>query len=193
VTKEIDATFVHYSTDYVFSGDRPDGYTESDTPGSAVNSYGESKLAGEVALQTSGARFYLLRTAWLYGAGGKNFVDTMLRLASEREELRVVNDQYGSPTYTRDVANATRELLTNFQPGIYHITNNGTATWYDLAKEACALAGAEVMVVPITSAEYPLPARRPQYSVLKNTGGPALRDWRDALKEYIKEGNEKSL
>lgn len=200
--KEIDATVVHYSTDYVFpsfakasegevrlwdSNGKFLGFPEDYPPGPAVNAYGESKLAGEEALQKSGARFYLLRTAWLYGAGGKNFVDTMLRLAAERPELRVVNDQYGSPTYTRDVAHATRQVLAGFEPGIYHATNSGTATWYELAKAACALAGKTVAITPITSAEYPLPARRPQYSILKNTKGPALRDWQEALKEYIKE------
>lgn len=185
--KAVGATVVQYSTDYVFSGDKEDGYVEDDELGPAANVYGESKLAGERALQESGARFYLLRTAWLYGPGGKNFVDTMLRLSLERPELKVVNDQHGSPTFTRDLAAATRILFDQHEPGIYHATNSGIATWYELAKAALELAGRSTTVTPITSAEYPLPARRPRYSVLKNTRGPQLRDWREALKEYVNE------
>ncbi len=183
----VDATVVHYSTDYVFAGDNPSGYREDDQPGPPVNVYGESKLAGEQALQQSGTRFYLIRTAWLYGSGGKNFVDTMLRLGQEKPALRVIYDQYGSPTYTRDLAAATHVLLQNYDPGIYHCTNSGTTTWHEFAMEIFKAARMPVTVQPIPSIEYPVPAKRPAYSVLLNTKGPPLRDWREALKEYIKE------
>lgn len=187
--KEIDATLVHYSTDYVFKGDNASGYRESDPPGPAVNVYGESKLAGERALVGSGARFFLVRTAWLYGAGGGNFVDTMLKIAENKEEVRVVNDQHGSPTFTRDVARATRQLITDetFTPGIYHVVNAGVATWYDLAVEIMELADKSTLVVPVSSAQFVRPAVRPAYSILRNTRGPKMRAWREAVKEYIKE------
>lgn len=185
--RESGATVVHYSTDYVFSGQKADGYAEDDQSGPAVNVYGESKLAGEQALQKSGARWYLLRTAWLYGPGGKNFVDTMLRLGHERPELRVIHDQHGSPTYTRDLAAATRTIITGYEPGIYHVTNSATATWYEFAVKIFELTDNPIPVTPITSAEYPLPAKRPTYSMLQNTKGPEVRDWQEALKEYIKE------
>ena len=185
--KKVGATMVHYSTDYVFSGEQATGYAEDDVPDQPVNVYGESKLAGEVALRESGVPFYLVRTAWLYGPGGKNFVDTMLRLGAERPELKVIYDQQGSPTYTRDVAAATRTLLENHEPGIYHLTNSGTASWYEFAVTIFKLAGMAVTVTPITSAEYPLPATRPRFSALHNTKGPTLRDWREALAEYLAE------
>lgn len=187
VARDLDATLVHYSTDYVFSGDTKGGYEEEDVPAGAINIYGESKLAGEIALRESGPRFYLVRTAWLYGMGGNNFVDTMAALAETKPELRVVNDQYGSPTYTVDVASATRLLLTGtkYSPGIYHSVNTGVATWYELAQEVLSLLGKSVVLTPVSTTEYPLPARRPHYSVLKNTKGPRMRSWQQALREYI--------
>ena len=183
--QEVGARVVHYSTDYVFPGTNGDGYAEDDQPGPPVNVYGESKLAGEQALRESGVTWWLIRTAWLYGPGGKNFVDTMLRLGKEKPELRVIADQYGSPTYTRDLAAATRQLITNFPPKVYHLTNSGTTTWYEFASTIFQLTHNPIPVMPITSAEYPLPARRPASSVLKNTRGPAVRAWPAALQEYL--------
>lgn len=190
--KEIGSTLVHYSTDYVFGGDNSSGYREDDQPGPAMNVYGESKLAGEQALAPSGARFFLVRTAWLYGVGGKNFVDTMLGLGQETDPLRVVNDQHGSPTFTRDVARSTRQIISDksFAPGIYHVVNAGVATWYDLAVEIMKIAKKSTLVVPVSSHEYPRRARRPAYSILRNTRGPKMRAWREAVKEYIKEKPE---
>lgn len=177
---------VHYSTDYIFPGDREGGYNEDATPGPAVNVYGESKLAGEQALQNSGCGYYLIRTAWLYGPGGKNFVDTMLKLGSEKKEISVVNDQHGSPTYTLDLARYTQELLEKgFTPGVYHGTNAGVASWFDFAQEIFRVAGMAVAVKPVNSAEFPRPARRPHWSVLLNTKGPQLRKWREALRDYL--------
>jgi len=188
--KEAGARLVHYSTDYVFAGTDEAGYAEDDAPGPAVNVYGESKLAGEQALAEVGPEYFLLRTAWLYGKHGKNFVETMLRLGTERDELRVIDDQHGSPTYTKDVAEATRDLVTGeYAPGVYHAVNSGSTTWYGFASKIFELAGLGVKVVPITSAEYPLPARRPQYSILQNTKGPELRTWEEALGDYLSSRN----
>jgi dTDP-4-dehydrorhamnose reductase len=185
--RELRVPLVHYSTDYVFAGDQADGYGEDDQPGPPVNAYGESKLAGEQALRESGAQFYLVRTAWLYGAGGKNFVDTILRLGKEKPELRVIHDQHGSPTYTRDVAAATRTLIAEYEPNVYHVTNSGLTTWYEFAVKIFELTQNSVPVIPITSPEYPTPAKRPAWSWLRNSRGPALRPWQEALQGYLQE------
>jgi dTDP-4-dehydrorhamnose reductase len=188
VAQELGTTVVHYSTDYVFPGTKAEGYAEDDAPGPAVNAYGESKLAGEKALQEIAPNFYLLRTAWLYGPNGKNFVDTIMRLGKERPELNVVNDQRGCPTFTKDVAQATRTLLEEKYPfGIYHTVNEGSTTWYEFTQEIFRLKGITTPLKPITSAEYPLPAKRPQYSRLLNTKGPKLRPWQEALADYLDE------
>lgn len=196
--KDMDALVVHYSTDYVFPGDAKTGYAEDDPPGPAVNVYGESKLAGERALKESGAKFYLLRTGWLYGPGGKNFVDTMIRLGGEvqegkRDHLEIVNDQHGSPTFTKDVALATKEILENrdkYPPGIYHAVNFGETTWYGFAKKIFEIAGMNVEVEATTSDKFVRPAKRPKYSILKNTRGPKLRHWQDALADYLHNRND---
>lgn len=186
VAKEIGAILVHYSTDYVFPGTKQEGYAEDDAAGPAVNVYGESKLGGEKAVQESGCNFYLLRTAWLYGPNGKNFVDTMLKLGSEKPELKVINDQHGCPTSTKDVALATKYVLENKKPyGIYHAVCEGQTTWYDFAKKIFKLAGININVVPIPAADYPTAARRPQYSVLTNTKGLPMRNWQVALQDYL--------
>lgn len=182
--KDIGAAVVHYSTDYIFPGDNPAGYDEQSKQGPAVNVYGESKLAGEIALQKSGATYYIIRTAWLYGPYGKNFVDAMLQLANTKPELSVVNDQHGSPTFTYDVARATATII-KMKPGIYHAVNQGTTTWYDFALKIFTKAGLNIAVKPVTSAQFLRPAKRPQYSMLKNTHGPALRPWEEALDDYL--------
>lgn len=206
--KDMDALVVHYSTDYIFPGDAKTGYAEDDPPGPAVNAYGESKLAGERALKKSGARFYLIRTAWLYGPGGKNFVNTMLNLGKERSggpstdstgslqassgslhPLEVVDDQHGSPTFTKDVTMATKEILEHqekYPRGIYHAVNFGETTWFDFAKKIFEIAGMNIEVIPVSSDKFLRPAKRPTYSILKNTRGPKLRHWQDALQEYLK-------
>jgi dTDP-4-dehydrorhamnose reductase len=186
VAAELGATLVHYSTDYVFPGDREGGYKEDDRPGPAVNVYGESKLKGEESLRSTGGSYYILRTAWLYGEGGNNFVKTMLRLAEEKKELRVVNDQHGSPTYTKDVAEAMKQLVMGeYGHGVYHAVNEGVTTWYGLAKEIFRVVGADVTVVPVGSDEYPRPAARPKYSVLLNTKGLEMRSWQEALGDFL--------
>lgn len=184
--KTMGATVVHYSTDYIFAGDKKEGYTEDDPPGPPINVYAESKLAGEEALKQISPRYYLVRTAWLYGAHGKNFVDTMLRLGKEKGKLRVINDQYGSPTYAKDLAHATQKLLDGYEPATYHLVNEGVTTWYEFARAIFASATMDVAVQPIPTSEYPLPARRPSYGILRRTRGPKLRSWHAALDEYIK-------
>jgi dTDP-4-dehydrorhamnose reductase len=186
--RAVRARLVHFSTDYVFPGDNESGYGEDVVPGPAVNVYGDSKLAGERALAEIAPEYFLLRTAWLYGPGGKNFVDTMLKLGQERKELEVIDDQHGSPTFARDLALATREVVAgDFKPGVYHMVNAGVTTWYGFAQEIFHQAGLKLAVKPIDSRQFPLPARRPQYGILFNTRGPVLRPWQDALAEYIKE------
>lgn len=191
VAKELDVPLVHYSTDYIFPGDKKTGYSEDDAPGPAVNMYGQAKLAGERALREIGPKFYLVRTAWLYGTGGKNFVDAMLKLGQEKDHLDVVNDQYGSPTFTKDVAGATRTLLEEKYPfGIYHAVNFGETTWYDYARKIFELAGMEVEVRPVSSQQFVRPAKRPKYGILRNTKGPTLRHWQDALADYLHNRND---
>lgn len=189
--KAVDATLVHYSTDYVFPGSKKEGYSEDKMPGPAVNVYGESKLEGERALEEIAPTYYLVRTAWLYGPNGKNFVNTMLARGAEADAtFRVVNDQRGCPTYTKDVALFTKVLLDEPErntPGIYHAVNSGVASWYEFAQEIFRIAGMDVRVEPVATDEFPRPARRPQYSVLKQTKGPPLRAWQEALDDYIKQ------
>lgn len=183
--RALGATVVHYSTDYVFPGTNPNGYAEDDEVG-PVNAYGRSKLAGETALRASGAAHYIIRTAWLYGPNGKNFVDTILRLARDKGTLSVVNDQTGSPTYTDDLAKAARTLVEVQPPfGTYHRTNDGRATWYDVAQAALEIADIRAELKPVTSAEFPRPASRPAFSILRSTKLPPLRPWREALEDYL--------
>jgi dTDP-4-dehydrorhamnose reductase len=186
VAKELDALLIHYSTDYVFTGDKAEGYSEGDAPGPAVNIYGESKLAGEQALQSIASHYYLLRTAWLYGPNGKNFVDTILQSVGSKKRIEVVNDQHGSPTFTKDLAFYTRQMIEGkYEPGIYHATNSGVTTWFEFAQEIFRLANAQVEVTSVASEQFPRPAKRPKYSILTNTKGPQMRPWQEAVKEYI--------
>lgn len=188
--KQLNATFVHYSTDYVFSGHQATGYHETDQPDVPVNAYGHSKLLGERRMlelvDETWNRYYLIRTAWLFGPYGNNFVDTMLKLANTTSELKVVNDQYGSPTYSQDLATATADLLSQQADyGVYHLTNSGTCTWYEFACEIFKQTGQIVNVTPCTSAEFPRPAQRPMYSILVNTKCSPLPSWQQALATYL--------
>jgi dTDP-4-dehydrorhamnose reductase len=199
--REIDATLVHFSTDYVFDGNRQKGYSE-DSPTNAINAYGRSKELGEKLLieememqetadQKEG-KYFLIRTSWLFGRHGKNFVDTMLKIGKDAleagKELKVVDDQHGKPTYTLDLAEQVRWLLQSheYPSGIYHITNETQTTWYHFAREIFHLSNMGVNVVPCTSAEYIRPAKRPSYSSLINSKLPPLRPWKEALKAYLK-------
>ena len=205
--KVIGAVFIHYSTDYVFDGEKPVGYKENDEPRNPVNIYGESKLLGEKYVSNGSSRnkslkYYIIRTSWLYGRNGKNFVDTISELLQNRDQIKVVNDQYGKPTYAHDLAIKTRELLEgDYLSGIYHITNETEnkekgISWYDFAKEiflinrekighAYRQAGKNKEITPCASMEFPRPAKRPKWSALVNTKLPLTRNWREALKEYL--------
>ncbi len=190
------ATLIHVSTDYVFGGDGNTPKSESDAT-SPLGVYGRTKLDGEKAVEASGCHHIIIRTAWLYSAFGNNFVKTMLRLTSEKERLNVVFDQTGSPTYAGDLADAIFEIveksLYEGHDGIYHYTNEGVCTWYDLARETATLAGNDKCVIsPCRSSEFPSKVERPHYSVLdkrkfKETFGIIPPYWRDSLKKCLAE------
>ena len=187
---KVGAKMVQISTDYVFSGDADKPYTEFDEP-APQGVYGKSKLAGELFVKQFADKFFIIRTAWLYG-DGKNFVKTMLRLAETNDKVRVVSDQYGSPTSTKELAKIIDKLLWTENYGTYHGTCEGSCSWADFAKEIFRLAGKNTEVDYITTAEYPTPAKRPAYSVLekfmlKLTVGYEPADWHDAIAEYIAE------
>ena len=196
--EKIKAKFLHISTDYVFDGRKNTPYLETDLT-NPLGVYGQSKLRGEEEIKTVNSQAIILRTAWVYGSYGKsNFVKTMLRLGKEREELKVVVDQVGSPTWAKDIATAITHLLINADnpPGIYNFTNSGVASWFDLTKaifEEAKISGIPLKiqrVIPITTAEYPTPAVRPAYSVLSGQKisqqlGYIPPYWRDSLKAML--------
>jgi dTDP-4-dehydrorhamnose reductase len=189
--KRLDALLIHYSTDYVFDGSKTGAYLETD-PTHPINVYGESKLAGERAIQESGARYLTFRTSWVYAGRGKNFLLTVLRLARERDELRIVADQVGSPTSAAAIAEATSSVLrqldceTGAGPfetgGVYHMTAGGTTSWFGFAEAIRNLAGFPTPIWPIPSAEYPTPAARPANSQLDN--GKLWRDFQIRLPHW---------
>ncbi|MEX2284157.1 MAG: dTDP-4-dehydrorhamnose reductase [Gemmatimonadota bacterium] len=189
----VDARFVYPSTDYVFDGQATRPYRPSDRT-APINVYGHSKLAGEEAARSAPLHL-IVRTSWLYGACGRKFVSTMLKGARAGGSLRVVGDQLGSPTWTRDLANTLISLLERDTPsGVYHASNQGKATWYDLACATFEFAGIDATVERVGSAEFPRPAKRPAFSVLDCTTTEAivgpLRPWRDALQEALAYGVE---
>jgi dTDP-4-dehydrorhamnose reductase len=176
---------IYVSTDYVFDGSKGEPYLESDPTG-PVSSYGRSKLAGELATAAN-PRNLIVRSSWLFGAGGRNFVDTMLRVGRERDEARVVADQRGCPTYTGHLAAALARLAREEAGGIRHAAAAGSCSWFDLAAAAFEREGVDCRLVPCTTEEYPLPARRPAYSVLGSEHEPLLPHWRDGLSAYLAE------
>ncbi|PNE27339.1 dTDP-4-dehydrorhamnose reductase [Tannerella sp. oral taxon 808] len=186
--REVSARLIHISTDYVFDGRATRPYREDD-PTSPTSVYGRTKLAGEqLLLEALPTDAVILRTAWLYSEVGNNFVKTMLRLGAERPEIRVVNDQLGSPTYAGDLAEAVLRVLTapTFHPGIYHYTDDGVCSWYDFARHILRTAHPTCIVRPIPTADYPTPAARPAYSVLdktriRQTYGVSIPRWQDSL------------
>jgi len=190
-----DATLVHVSTDYVFGADatRNTPYAETDAPG-PLGKYAISKLAGEEFVRGACPRHFVIRTCGLYSrrSTSGNFVKTMLRLAVERDELRIVDDQHCTPTASEDLAGAIKKLIGTQSYGLFHATSSGATTWHDFAREIFRLAGISINVVPITSAEYPTPARRPTYSVLdtkklSGTLGCQLPAWQNALARFMAE------
>ncbi|HSF76709.1 MAG TPA: dTDP-4-dehydrorhamnose reductase [Microcoleus sp.] len=197
--EKLGASLIHFSTDYVFDGSHGSAYLETDST-NPLGTYGKSKLAGEAAIRKAGNRHIIIRTAWVYGNGGKgNFVKTMLRLGKEREEIRVVADQIGSPTWTGDLGAATSQIIPLLGPetfGTYQYTNSGVCSWYDFAIaifEEAAQLGLPLKVqrvIPITTAEYPTPAKRPAFSVLSTVKISALLGthpphWRQGLRKML--------
>lgn len=200
------AVLVHYSTDYVFDGDKPAPYTEEDVPDPQCI-YGKTKLAGEMAIRASGCRHLILRTSWVYGVHGGNFVKTVMRLAKERDELRIVADQSGAPTWARDLAQATLSAVAVWRKrewddslsGLYHLTAAGRTNWHQYAEEIvrlarqydAALACKPLRIRAIATHEYPTPAKRPANSALandkiKHAFGIALPEWQDSLAECMR-------
>ncbi len=197
--RESGTTLIYISTDFVFDGQKDRPYKEND-PTNPLSVYGDSKLKGEAAVRKALKEYFILRTSWLYGKNGKNFVDTIIAKAKEGNTLKVVDDQAGSPTYTKDLAGAIHALLKRLSVaygvrrtayGVYHVSNSGCVSWRDYAKEILRIAGIKTEVLPISSAELTRPAKRPAMSVLDNARfrkytGYKMRGWKEALKEYLK-------
>jgi dTDP-4-dehydrorhamnose reductase len=186
-TNEINAILVHFSSAYVFAGDKPEGYNEDDLP-SPVSAYGKSKLLGEMEAQENTDQFYLARTTWLYGKIGSkpSFVELILQMAKENKSIKSITDEFGQPTYVKDLAQAVRALVEQKKPfGIYHMTNVGQASWYDWAKEIFQMKNLKVDLAEAKREDFNRAARRPQYGVLNNTKFIQLRPWTEALKEYL--------
>ena len=190
--KQLGIPLIHISTDYVFEGNEKKNspLVEDDKLGPKTV-YGKTKLEGEKMVQENCEKYFILRTAWLYGEG-KNFVKTMLSLSKKNNELKVVNDQIGSPTYAKDLAKAIKEIIEKKSDkyGIYHVTNKGEVSWYEFAKKIFEIKNIEIKVNPCTSEEFPRPAPRPHYSVLSNqkwidAGFTPMRDYEEALNEYL--------
>lgn len=193
--KSVGASLVYISTDYVFDGRSGRPYREDDPP-NPLSIYGRTKLIGENHVQGILDRYFIVRTSWLFGPHGKNFVSTILRLASEEPEIRVVNEQQGSPTYTCHLAQKLAELLKTDQYGVYHVTGSGSCSWFDFARKIVELGGFRgVQVTPISTREYVRPAPRPAYSVLANQriaslGMGLLPHWEKGLESYLAEIRE---
>ena len=189
LARERGAVFVYVSTDYVFDGTKRSPYLEEDPTG-PINAYGRSKLEGERAAVASGAKTLVVRTSWLFGPGGKNFVDTIASKVARGESLRVVDDQRGSPTYSPDLAHAIELLLRRGSLGTVHATNSGATTWYGLAREIARVLGSEAVITPVATEEFPRPAARPRFSVLSGARfrawtGENLRPWEEAVGHYL--------
>lgn len=188
--REVDALLVQVSTDYVFDGRGKVPYKETDAT-APLNVYGLSKLCGERYVAESGVDYIIVRTSWLYGEDGPNFVSTVLKLYDRDKELRIVDDQVGAPTYTADLAGGILSLMGSGARGIFHVTNQGICSWCDFARTILELSGRDAgRVVPVSSGEFKRPARRPSYSVLDNSRFHAetrahLRHWRDALRSFL--------
>ena len=185
IANKIDAVLVHYSTDYVFDGKNRKGYKETAQP-NPINVYGKSKFLGEALLRRNTDKYYLIRSSWMFGGEGKNFVKKILQLSKSNARLKVVNDQWGKPTLAHDLAQETKKIIEQEKPfGIYHITNEGKTNWYQFARRILAFKNITVKIKPVGSSEYQMKAKRPLSSVLINTKLPKLRKWEEALEEYL--------
>jgi dTDP-4-dehydrorhamnose reductase len=187
--RRMGARVVYFSTDYVFDGAASEPYVE-DAPTGPLSVYGTTKLLGEQATREANPDHLVLRLAWLYGPTGHNFVRTVLRLAREKDQLRIVDDQAGSPTFTEDVVRQVLALIEDGASGTYHCVNTGRATWYEFARSIVRACGLDIPVVPIRTVDYPTPARRPAFSVLADRnldleGLNVMRPWQEALDDCI--------
>lgn len=187
--REVDCALLHISTDYVFDGTARDPIAEDGEIG-PISVYGKSKLEGEKAILEILDKYFIVRTAWLYGINGKNFPKTMLGLAENHSEITVVYDEVGTPTYTPDLAYGISQLIETDKYGIYHLTNSGYCSWCEFSRLIFEIAEKDVKVIPVTASEFARPAPRPSYSVLENknwidNGFKPLRDYKEAIKEYI--------
>ncbi|NEW01038.1 dTDP-4-dehydrorhamnose reductase [Bacillus megaterium] len=186
----VGAKLLYVSTDYVFDGTNNEPYNEF-SPTSPLGVYGKSKLAGEQFVRDLHSKFFIVRTSWVYGKHGANFVKTMLKLGKERKELSVVADQRGCPTYTLDLANFILELVNSEKYGVYHVSNSGSCSWYEFAKEIFKVSEMKVQVNPCTTADFPRPAARPANSVfehmsIKLNNFSSIRHWKEALSTFLK-------
>lgn len=189
--RDLGAKLLYLSTDYVFPG-TGDGFYEPDDEKGPQNAYGLSKLAGEEAIEELLTRYFIVRISWVFGVNGKNFVKTMLRLAETHDALTVVDDQVGSPTYTRDLARLLVDMVESERYGVYHATNEGVCSWAEFAREIFRQAGKDTTVAPVPSSAYPTPAKRPKNSRLSKAcldaaGFCHLPPWQDALARYLEE------
>lgn len=191
VAKEINAKFMYISTDYVFSGEGQTPFKETDET-SPIGHYGRTKLEGEEVVKQLLNKWFIIRISWVFGINGNNFVKTMLRLGETRDELNVVGDQFGSPTYTTDVAKLLIEMINTDKYGVYHASNEGFCSWADFAQEIFRQANIKVKVNPISTEEYPTRAARPKNSrmskqKLVDSGFNPLPRWQDAVERYLKQ------
>ena len=187
--REIDCPLLHISTDYIFNGKNDRPWIEDDEIG-PISVYGKSKLEGEQAILEILDKYFIVRTAWLYGINGRNFPKTMLELAKDHSEITVVYDEVGSPTYSLDLARGISQLIETDYYGIYHLTNSGSCSWCEFARYIFEIADEDVNVIPVTASEFARPAPRPSYSVLENKkwiekGFKPLRSYKEAIKDYI--------
>lgn len=189
VCQERDIPLVHFSTDYVFDGTKATPYTIYDQP-NPINAYGRSKLLGEMYILWLNIKFYLIRTSWLFGLHGENFIETMLGLGQQQKRISAVNDQRGCPTWTYHLAQAVAALIGTNRYGVYHITNSEPTTWFDFAREIFRLSNVDVEISPTSSEKFPRPAKRPRNSALDpfplpEVLGWEMPSWREALKDYL--------
>lgn len=190
-SEKVGAKLCYISTDYVFDGTGTKPYREYDNT-NPQSIYGKSKRAGEHLVQTLSTKYFIVRTSWVYGLYGANFVKTMLKLAQDRDSLKVVNDQFGSPTYTVDLANFLEQLIQTERYGIYHASNSGVCSWFEFANAIFEESGKKMFVEPCSTEEFPRPAPRPRYSAMEHmsiraNGFEDLRPWREGLQAFLKE------
>ncbi|XTR37210.1 dTDP-4-dehydrorhamnose reductase [Paraclostridium tenue] len=188
--KKLDIPMIYISTDYVFDGTKDGEYTEDDVP-NPINIYGKTKYDGEKYVQEILEKYYIVRISWVFGENGNNFIDTMLRLSKDRDSLNIINDQVGSPTYTKDLAPILVDMIETDEYGVYHATNEEFCSWYEFAKEIFNVAKVNINVTPISTSEYPTKANRPMNSKMSkdkliNNGFKQLRSWKEAVGEYIR-------